>query len=136
MINIYELQDSFRALGQNVTQNDMFKLLTYGVEAPDEDHEAFFATIHIDFHDFVRLLEVLKEQFMNSDTDMDTLDAFVAMGGEPDKSGEISASKLTKTIIDFGLTIDIEKLIQEADTDNSGLIDYDEFSEMLNIHYN
>ena len=133
-INIYELQDSMRALGQNVSQTDLQSLITYGVEQPaEEDIELFLSKIGIDFHDFIRLLEVLKEQYMNSDTDMDSLDAFVAMGGNSDKSGEISAAKLTKTIIDFGLTIDIEKLIREADTDNSGLIDFDEFSEMLNI---
>ena len=34
-------------------------------------------------------------------------------------------------IKEFGLTIDIEKLIRETDTDHSGLIDYDEFKKMM-----
>jgi len=37
-----------------------------------------------------------------------TVDAFVAMGGNPDKSGQIRAEKLVKTIKEFQLTIDIE----------------------------
>ena len=32
---------------------------------------------------------------------------------------------------DFGLTIDIEKLIRETDTDGSGKVDYAEFKEMM-----
>jgi calmodulin len=32
---------------------------------------------------------------------------------------------------DFGLTIDIEKLIKETDTDGSGEVDYAEFKAMM-----
>lgn len=32
---------------------------------------------------------------------------------------------------DFGLTIDMERLIREVDTDHSGFIDYQEFSVMM-----
>lgn len=32
---------------------------------------------------------------------------------------------------DFGLTIDIEKLIKETDTDGSGKVDYAEFKAMM-----
>jgi len=40
------------------------------------------------------------------------LDAFVAMGGEPDGDGAINAEKLIATIKnEFEMTIDIEKLI-------------------------
>jgi len=46
-------------------------------------------------------------------------------------SGCISAKKLEATINQFGLTIDIKKLIEEADTDGSGEIEYDEFKQMF-----
>jgi Ca2+-binding EF-hand superfamily protein len=36
-----------------------------------------------------------------------------------------------KAISDFGLTIDIEQLIEEADQDGSGFIDFEEFTAML-----
>ena len=32
---------------------------------------------------------------------------------------------------EFGLTIDIDRLIREVDTDHSGLIDYQEFAVMM-----
>ena len=36
------------------------------------------------------------------------VDAFIALGGNSDKSGEISTEKLRAIIKDFGLTIDID----------------------------
>ena len=54
------------------------------------------------------------------------------MGGEPDKEGYIDADKLIRIIKeDFGMTIDIEKLIQDIDEDGSGQIEYDEFKNLL-----
>ena len=60
------------------------------------------------------------------------MDAFIAMGGNQDKSGELVAEKLISIIKEFKMTIDIEKLIKEVDVDNSGYIDYEEFSSLLN----
>lgn len=51
----------------------------------------------------------------------DLLDAFVAMGGEPNGDGSIDADKLIQTIKrDFEMTIDIENLILQIDEDGSG----------------
>lgn len=61
----------------------------------------------------------------------DTIEAFVALGGNADKTGEISTTKLRNTILEFGLTIDIEQLIKETDKDGSGLIDFEEFKTMM-----
>ena len=62
----------------------------------------------------------------------DTLDAFVAMGGEPNGEGSIDAEKLIRIIKDeFEMTIDIEKLIRDIDEDGSGQIEYDEFRNLL-----
>lgn len=59
------------------------------------------------------------------------VDAFIALGGKPDKTGEISTDKLKAVIKEFGLTIDIVRLIAETDTDRSGYIDYNEFAVMM-----
>jgi hypothetical protein len=51
---------------------------------------------------FWKILEEQKEE-------NDLVDAFVAMGGNPDKSGWIDAKALIKTVKkEFELTIDIE----------------------------
>lgn len=60
------------------------------------------------------------------------LQAFVAMGGEPDGEGCVDATQLIRTIKDeFEMTIDIEKLIEEIDEDGSGEIEFDEFKALL-----
>lgn len=36
-----------------------------------------------------------------------------------------------QVVREFGLTLDIETLIREVDTDKSGFIDYEEFKQMM-----
>ena len=60
------------------------------------------------------------------------IDAFVACGGKRDKSGYVRRETLIKIIkVDFGLTIDIEELINKIDNDGSGQIDFEEFKILL-----
>ena len=60
------------------------------------------------------------------------VDAYVACGGEVDKSGHVKKSTLVKIIKqDFGLTIDIEELIAKIDIDQSGEIEFEEFKDLL-----
>ena len=44
------------------------------------------------------------------------VDAFIALGGNMDKTGQVSTDKLRNVVKEFGLTIDINRLIQETDT--------------------
>ena len=60
------------------------------------------------------------------------VEAFVAMGGLIDKSGNVDTAKLIQIVRDeFNMTIDIERLIHEIDHDKSGQISYDEFKTLL-----
>ena len=59
------------------------------------------------------------------------VDAFIALGGNQDKTGQVSTDKLRHIVKEFGLTIDINRLIAETDTDKSGFIDYNEFAVMM-----
>jgi calmodulin len=86
----------------------------------------------IDFGEFVKVVEQQKERASTFDDDDDMLDAFVACGGQEDKSGHVKRGTLVKIIKhDFGLTIDIEDLINKIDTDGSGEIEFDEFKILL-----
>lgn len=73
------------------------------------------------------------------DDDQDMIDAFVAMGGgENDDStaGHVDAEKLIQIIKnEFQMTIDIERLIEEIDTDHSGKIEFGEFKDLLKTNY-
>ncbi len=85
----------------------------------------------IEFAEFLKCIQNQKEKLAANADDSETVAAFVALGGEANKSGTISSAKLSEVTKDFGLTIDIDKLIQETDKDGSGLIDYEEFKALL-----
>ena len=56
----------------------------------------------------------------------------MACGGNADKTGCVERATLVRIIKqDFGLTIDIEELIDAVDTDGSGEIEFSEFRDLL-----
>jgi len=61
-----------------------------------------------------------------------SVDAWVALGGEADKSGLLDVDKLIKIVKDdFAMTIDIAKLVKELDTNQDGKVDYSEFAVLF-----
>ena len=64
----------------------------------------------------------------------DMIEAFCSLGGNDDRTGTVSSSALQSVCEDFELTIDIQELVSLYDTDNSGFIDFEEFSSMLTDH--
>jgi calmodulin len=86
----------------------------------------------IDFGEFLKVVECQKERAENFDDEDEMVDAFVACGGNEDKSGTVQKETLIKIIKhDFGLTIDIAELVNKVDTDGSGEIEFGEFSVLL-----
>ena len=82
-----------------------------------------------DFKNEIAQIEVLR---LLGQDESELLDAYVAMGGDPDGGGCVDADKLIQTIRDeFQMTIDIEQLILEIDEDGSGEIEFDEFVALL-----
>eukprot|EP01065_Artemidia_motanka_P011379 TRINITY_DN16113_c0_g1_i1.p1 TRINITY_DN16113_c0_g1~~TRINITY_DN16113_c0_g1_i1.p1 ORF type:complete len:569 (+),score=135.42 TRINITY_DN16113_c0_g1_i1:42-1709(+) len=63
--------------------------------------------------------------------DTDTVDAFIALGGRPNLSGDIATELVRNNINSFDLKIDIDRMLSEADTDKSGFIDFGEFKNMF-----
>lgn len=70
----------------------------------------------IDFGEFIKVVETQKKRAENPEGEIDMIDAYVACGGQPDKSGHVKRDTLIRIIKhDFGLTIDIEDLINKID---------------------
>eukprot|EP00759_Apiculatamorpha_spiralis_P047553 PhF_6_TR43160/c0_g1_i3/m.66096 len=63
--------------------------------------------------------------------DRDTVDAFVATGGNRDKTGIVQGQLLSQRCKEFQLTIDIDRLLSEIDEDGNGTVDYHEFETLL-----
>jgi Ca2+-binding EF-hand superfamily protein len=85
----------------------------------------------VSFNNLCNYLCYLKNRSAKPEPkDVDTLRAFVALGGGNDRTGDISTEDLRSTCKAFQLTIDIDRMIHEVDEDGSGAIDYDEFAAM------
>ena len=106
-------------MGVKMSEDEIFKMIA-DID-PDNTGKIFYSDMK------QRIVAREIERLSGSD-ETELLDAFVAMGGEPDGGGCVDAKKLIYTIKnEFEMTIDIEKLIEEIDEDGSGEIEFDEF---------
>eukprot|EP00316_Scyphosphaera_apsteinii_P022478 CAMPEP_0119307484 /NCGR_PEP_ID=MMETSP1333-20130426/7968_1 /TAXON_ID=418940 /ORGANISM="Scyphosphaera apsteinii, Strain RCC1455" /LENGTH=153 /DNA_ID=CAMNT_0007311037 /DNA_START=13 /DNA_END=474 /DNA_ORIENTATION=- len=121
-IDMWELRATLQSMGQDPTDEELFDMIA----EVDSDGSG-----EIDFAEFLKVISSQKSKLAKQDDESDTVDAFIALGGKADKTGEISTDKLRAIIKDFGLTIDIDRLIRETDIDHSGYVDYNEFRLMM-----
>jgi len=114
----FDLRTILSELGQYPSDGE----LKYCVEAFDGK---------MGFNAFTTYLSFLKRRFKRPEPkDLDTLRAFVALGGGHDRRGDINAENLRNACRHFDLTIDIDAMIKEVDTDNSGKLEFEEFRSM------
>ena len=110
-------------IGTKLSEEEMWKMIA------DIDPDNIGQIAYSSFKPFILEREVSK---IKGSDEEELLDAFVAMGGEASGDGCVDAKKLIDTIkLDFAMTIDIEKLIEEIDEDGSGEIEFDEFKALL-----
>jgi Ca2+-binding EF-hand superfamily protein len=83
------------------------------------------------YQQFQVLMMQLKKKYLDDLAIPDSEVAFVALGGQEDLDGNVSASELRRVCDTFKLTIDIKKLIEEHDEDGSGLMEFNEFDAMF-----
>ena len=96
-IDVWELRQVLEALGQAPTEDELFHMIS----EVDENMSG-----SIDFGEFVKVVESQKKRAENFDDENDMIDAYVAVGGKPDKSGHVKRETLIQIIkYDFGLTI-------------------------------
>ena len=121
-ISVNDLRAALDRAGHPVTEDETYWMIAMA----DPEN-----TGYILFSQFKTLIvEKIENEAGSSEEEL--LEAFVAMGGEPDGDGAINADKLIYTIKEeFQMTIDIEKLIEEIDEDGSGQIEFDEFTALL-----
>ena len=117
-----DLINALEMMGISAKREDIIKLMN--------EFEGSNSNV-IEYNDFLKVLAFYRMIDDNKDEN-DFVDAFVAMGGNSDKSGHINAQKLIQVIKEeFNMTIDIVKLIEDVDEDGSGKIEYGEFKTLL-----
>lgn len=86
----------------------------------------------IEFPEMIQVLEKQKQQEAKAGDETDTVDAFVALGGNRDCTGTIAVNKLRDVCHDFGLTVDVDELLRNANVStNSGSLDFSQFKRAL-----
>jgi calmodulin len=122
-IDVWELKQVLNAMGQKPSEEELFQMIS----EIDEN-----MTGSIDFSDFLKVLESQKCRSISYDDESDMIDAFVACGGEPDKTGSVRSDTLIRIIkSDFGLTIDIEEMINKVEKEGSGSLNFSKFKLLL-----
>ena len=122
-IDLWGLRNVLEAMGQKPTEAEVFSMI---IDAEED------ASGSINFAEFLSIIEQQKIRKLGSDKQNDMIDAYVACGGDEDLGGCVRKETLINIIKEeFSLPIDIERLINEIDTDGSGEIEYDEMVELL-----
>ena len=121
-ITTNELGNVMRAFGQNPSEEEINLM----IKEVDKDKNGT-----IDFREFLGLMA--KELEDENDNNENFLEIFRLI--DEDKNGRLSPSELRYRMLRCGKKISkgqIDDMIKEADVDDDGFIDYNEFAKILN----
>eukprot|EP00931_Biecheleriopsis_adriatica_P103869 TRINITY_DN78659_c0_g1_i1.p2 TRINITY_DN78659_c0_g1~~TRINITY_DN78659_c0_g1_i1.p2 ORF type:complete len:149 (+),score=58.65 TRINITY_DN78659_c0_g1_i1:88-534(+) len=122
-IDTQEMKLLLEAIGEAPSEEELFRFMA----DVDED-----GTGEIEFAEFLQAFEKQRGGTQELEEELDTIDAFTALGGEKDKSGHIDTARLLQVVKEeFGMTIKIERLIEELDKDKDGKLDFKEFAALF-----
>ena len=119
-ITTKELGTVMRGLGQNPTEEELKQM----IREVDLDGNGT-----IDFKEFLCLM---VKKMKDTDTDEELLEAFKVF--DRDGNGFITSHELRNIMNSLGENLspeEIEEMVKEADQENDGQIDYDEFVKMM-----
>lgn len=119
-ITTKELGTVMRSLGQNPSESE----LTDMINEVDVDSDG-----SIDFPEF---LTMMARKMKDTDSEAEIAEAFKVFDRNGD--GKISAAELRHVLTSIGEKLsdyEVDKMIEEADTNNDGEIDIKEFTQLL-----
>ena len=119
-LDIKELATALRSLGFHMTEKDVEQVH----QEADKDGSGY-----IEFNEFLQLITThMKEPY----TKEELQEAFNIF--DEDKSGTINAAELKNVLMQTGDKMkasEIDEIIQEADTNGDGVLDINEFANLL-----
>ena len=122
-IDIRELREFLIKMGYAPTDKDLFHLIS------DVDIEG---KSHITFDDFLRLQIKEKNRIVN-EVDQDVLNAFVALGGNADLTGNIEIDKIENILTEiFDSSLHLDMLFKNMGKQKLATLNFYEFKALLN----
>lgn len=116
-----ELQTLFAGMGEEYTEQDIQEML---------NEISADGSPSIDFNEF---LSLMAQRTFQAETDEEIIEAFKVF--DSDGSGYISTAELEQMMMTFGQQFSLEEtaqVLQEADMDGDGMVDYVEFVKIIN----
>jgi calmodulin len=123
-ISAAELGEIFLSVGQKPSQHELQEMINEVQENEDDDE--------ITFEQF---LKMVRKRMKDVDTEEELIEAFKFFDTEG--TGLIQIDELKQMMLNLGETLDpeeLEEVIMEADEDNDGYVNYEEFVKMV-INY-
>ena len=120
VISTSELATVMRSLGQSPTEAEMKQIIAEF----DKDHSGTL--------DFAEFLQLMANKLKDPITEAELHEAFKIF--DKDGSGSISAAELRHVMTNIGEKLtdeEIEDILQDADVNGDGQLDFYEFSKML-----
>mmetsp|Transcript_7418 Transcript_7418/g.12802 ORF Transcript_7418/g.12802 Transcript_7418/m.12802 type:complete len:149 (+) Transcript_7418:266-712(+) len=121
-VDIMELKASLNGLGAQPSEEELHMM----IQQVDED-----GSNEIHFAEFLKIIEAHKAMTQGGQDpeDVDTLEAFVALGGGKDKSGGVPMAKVCALAADFELQIGTDDI--GCKPNDEGLLDYAQFKLLM-----
>jgi Ca2+-binding EF-hand superfamily protein len=121
--HIWNLRKALKNFEIESIEERLFKLL--------DEIKALNSVRSLTYQEFIRAIQLHHRQAYEEKILTDD-DETLAIGGNMDKIGTIMLDEFKDIIQEFGLTLDIGRLIAEIDEDKNGTVDFDEFRMLLN----
>lgn len=121
-ISVGELGVAMRSLGRDRTEAQLQDM----IKKYDKDGDG-----NIDFSEF---LAMMVKKMKDMDDEKLYREALISGGFDTDDNGLISAAELREVMMNLGANLtgkDLDKMIEEADTEKDGQIKYEEFLTMM-----
>ena len=119
-IELHELQQVMRKLGQNPTESDLIEMINSVDDNGDNE---------IDFDEFLILM---KSRIGERDPEKELRDAFAVF--DTDGSGSIDRKELKRLMKKLGQALteaELDAMMDEVDTNGDGEISFEEFKSMM-----
>lgn len=111
------------AIGENPSEEELLRFMA----DVDEGGKG-----EIEFSEFLRAFEKQRNGSLSASDENEILDSFISLGGNRDTTGFIDNVAFVHTVRDkFGMTIKVEKLLEELDIDRDGRISFTEFRNLF-----